>query len=394
MIIGLLSSLIVYQIPSSQADTTLGISVPWNCPPYLQDPTTGRLLTDSAGNYIPDLSAPPSTDDKDGDGKVDKLYFHIIDSQGKDVQLWCVDHGLSGAYYYYASFPGMNDTYLSECGLARGINEISLVFSGNAQFTNVTETSTVTKNYTVSEPLKIYNHTNWVPHNAGGPDAGKDIHTVFNYTSNTFEKERIATKINQSTGEHEIAYVEKMILPPFETPNDRLVSEEQAFVFNAFPDMENRLESNDSSCIIGDTPKIHQLQMTEIIHNETPHMIYYSSGTDIDTISLISDGVLLLEYSTIPHSKFVNIAIPHDLMNPDEGHRVIADNVDEIIVSETSSSTHSVLTFSVPNTTTSIIIDKSLVEISTENKDYVWIAFLISISIIGIIIVFIIKRQK
>ena len=391
----LLSLLIVYQTPSSQADTTYGISVPWNCPPYLQDPTTGRLLTDPVtGDYIPDLSAPPSTEDKDKDGKVDRLYFHIIDSLGRDVQLWCVDHGLGGDYYYYASFPGMNDTYLSKCDLARGINEISLVFSGNAQFTNVTKTSTVTKNYTVSEPLKIYNHTNWVPHNAGGSDAGKDIHTVFNYTSSAFEKERIATKINQSTGEHEIAYVEKMFLPPFETPNDRLVSEEQAFVFNAFPDMEDKLESDDSSCIIGDTPKIHQLQMSEITHNEIPHMIYYSSGTDIDSISLTSNGILLLEYSTIPHNKFVNIAIPHDLMNSDDGYHVIVDEVDEIIASETSSSTHSVLTFSVPSTTASIMIDKSLIKISTGDDDYAWIIIFISAIIIGIIIVLTIKKQK
>ena len=94
MITVLLSSLIVYQIPSSQADTIYGIPELWNCPPYLQDPITGRLLTDPVtGNYIPDLSAPLSTEDKDGDGKVDRLYFHIVDSLGRDVQLWCVDHG-------------------------------------------------------------------------------------------------------------------------------------------------------------------------------------------------------------------------------------------------------------------------------------------------------------
>ena len=132
--------------------------------------------------------------DTNNDGKADRMYIHIIDENGNDVQEWCLDHGSTGDYAYYISSPGRNDTYVGGCLLYCGINNPTINTTGNVTITTLNGTEIIdpnngsfsgTLNGTiighVNGTIKFFNHTNHVPIGHFGRDAGKDFHFYYNF---------------------------------------------------------------------------------------------------------------------------------------------------------------------------------------------------------------------
>lgn len=92
-----------------------------------------------------------------------------------------------------------------------------------------------TKMYVVNGTLSAYNHTNWVPgSHPTSTDRGKDYHFYYNWI--TGQHLKITTRINATTGEHQIIRVESRLLSLNTTPESELREEESAMLENSFPD--------------------------------------------------------------------------------------------------------------------------------------------------------------
>ena len=143
-------------------------SSPWGCPPLEEDETT-----------------PIPSFDKDQDGKLDRLYTHIEDNNGNDLQVWCLDHGKHGDFAYYSSAPGREDIWISGCLLICGHNFGGITVTDGSDISLNGTNSNGTRIYQINGTLLTYMHGNWVPKDwpSNSPDKGKDHHFYFNWTS-------------------------------------------------------------------------------------------------------------------------------------------------------------------------------------------------------------------
>jgi|GEM_PF-4763162 len=319
---------------SAFADTRVVFHDYWNCPTTAAD-------------------APAPSSDKDGDGKLDRKYVHIVDSNGNDFQVWCLDHGPGGDYAFYSSKPGEPDRYISGCLLHCGTNSGTFTING----TGPTEQPRVngTKQFTVNGTLTGYNHTNWVPpDHPTSTDKGKDYHFFYNYT--THEHWKMTTQINATTGKHEIIKAEKLTLLP---GTDRTTMDgELAFIAESFPDLAGSTEGMTAAVV----PAIFMVSAADIrvtfpTDEALDFRLFYPSQLTVNKFTFDGESKTLILSLPLEHQDYFNIAIPRDLLDhgAEEQFTVLIDDR-EVEHSEGTTDSYRVISLDLEPTDRQIVI--------------------------------------
>jgi len=374
VILILFSSVSTISYDIANADDWVLPPSPWGCP-------------------VHEPNAPAPTIDKDNDGKPDRLYIHIVDENGNDIQEWCLDHGAGGDYAYYISAPGRNDTYVGGCLLFCGINTPVIDTTGNVTITtlngteviNATDGSftgtlngTITGN--VTGTIKFFNHTNFVPRGdirvvdgilIFNPDRGTDYHFYYNFTTGD-PPLKMWTKILEN-GTHKITKTIKMAMIPHQTPNEHIFAQEMAF-------LERGLPGFVTSGLPGErdiTPTKHIIHSEDIAVDDSTHKVLFSSTSPINNIIFEpEENFLKINLIPIEQPSEVNLSIPRDLIDHtlEDGFNILIDGEVKASFSEDTSLSHRTITVPVKPGTSFLLIDapirSNVSQIAVSNTDY------------------------
>ncbi len=172
------------QVGAQKIDT-LSINVPWTCPP---NRSSGAPKMDENGQ---------------------RLYLHIQDKKGYDVEVWCIRTFWRTFYYRFEySYPKLGNTshpgddlgLIDKCEYDEGLNDQSVEVVGKPDSLKLPDGGYL---ITVDSLGKYYHH-NW--------DYFHDFHTVFD--PRTKKNVRTDTKIvKDSTGRREILKTQLMPTP-------------------------------------------------------------------------------------------------------------------------------------------------------------------------------------
>jgi len=301
----------------------------------------------------PDTSAPGPSEDKDGDGKLDRLHIHIEDEHGNDFQVWCLDHSEYGDYGYYSSATGRNDTKVAACKLICGKNDGKLIVSDGAQVI-LNGTSNGTKTYVVNGTIIGYNHTNWVPHDEPRttPHKGQDHHFLFNYSSHVYQHD--TTRINATTGEHHIIRTESKMISAGPSQEQEFFAFTDNLARQSFPAFEGVMEIGSETLV---DPQFVILAKEVFIPKENggpeTFIITHPSQVEIEEIMFdVPSKSLLLMLPDHEHEKYVNLSIPKKLLDHADPQKFIV-LVDEMPSDYTETATMSHRTLLIPVTSES-----------------------------------------
>ena len=386
MLLIIFSSISVIAYNVAYGDNWVLPKSPWGCPPKEDRP-----------------NPPAPTIDKDNDGKPDRLYIHLIDENGNDIQEWCLDHGRLGDYGYYISAPGKEDTKVGGCLLICGGNIPIIDTTGNVTITTLngtevinatdgsftgTVSGTITGN--VNGTITFFNHTNYVPRNhiiidpegSGrliiNTHSGKDYHFYYNYTTGD-PPLKMWTKILEN-GTHKITKTVQMAMIPHQTPDEHLVAQEVAFLERGLPGFVNSNMPGER----GITPDEHIVHSQDIVSGDSTYKILFSNTSPIDNIVFESkDNILKINLKGIEQTAQVNLSIPRNLIDHtlEESFEVLTDGEIKTPFSEDTSLSHRTLTVGVKPGTSYLLIDspsKSIVSQIPVTNTYFVVGYQIS----------------
>lgn len=304
-----------------------------------------------------DPTAPKPTIDKDGDGKLDRLYKHYQDSKGNDFEVWCLDHGETGDFGFYASFPNGTSTRVDSCELICGMN--------NKTLTVVNGTGTVTKTgnetYSVNGTITGYHHDNWVT-NPTSPDYKKDFHSDYNYSTSKYVK-HITTIISFHPYKDVINKTKSYIITPdgIRHPLNRvgmLLSPENPPSFG-YPASYTPGTDDDSTGL-----RVLAYDLTvQLTHGSQTFEVFYPETIQINSMTYENDKKSLTIDFSANHEDYMNISIPRDLVDHGDNEMfVVTENGKDITssVNETYTDSFRTLFMSIDKNSSEVTITGTL----------------------------------
>jgi hypothetical protein len=313
--------LTIVVLPSLQQsfgeEIVLNPYIPWDCPPT-DDPT-----------------APAPTIDRDGDNKTDRLYLHVMDKTGNDLEIWCLDHGGGGDFAAYISFPNGTSKYLDKCEFYCGKNYWSIFVNGTDE---LDQNKTSLQKFTVNGTIIRENHHNWVPaDNLRSRDRARDYHSFFDPGSKNYT--RIDTIINPTNNTERIIKTTTRTLSSY-IPESH--DTDSYFVASGVP---KDIVSLPSYLAIGST-KIGW----NVNGQEKTFEIWYPQMIGINTVVFNEESKSLILTLNSNHTDYMNLSIPKGLLDhPDGGMFQVTVDEKPVLQNETVTFTHRTLYFAIPS---------------------------------------------
>lgn len=318
ILFGLLILVFIFTSSSNIANATslnLNSVIPWACPPTI-------------------ASTPPTAETGRGISG-DRLYLHVIDSKGNDLEIWCKTSFFLGLRYWEVevSFPNGDKSVLSKCEFSPANNKFLLKFSGTESRVPSLSGSIIIH---IDGELEFFKHDN--------DDFWSDIHTTYNFTSG--EAIRIDTKKSHTP----TSVTEKVVDTTKKTIN-LLSPPSSIFAWNTdsikLPDGETFVctssEQDETSFI---RPEISQM----VVGNSAKtFLLYYPQMNGINEITINEETKSLQVFFSekFVENRYLSISIPRDLIDhsEDESFTISDGTKNQIVFEESTTDNYRTLNF-------------------------------------------------
>ena len=281
------------------AKIDIGVLVQWSCP----GPATGGPATDASG---------------------DRLYLRVVDSQGNDLEVWCMQTGLLGRhrYEYWVSFRNGNKTKVSQCELTWGNNKNTITVKGN-QGKTVGRVPGGGKSIRYKGRFGTFKHHNF--------NSSEDFHFTYDYATRKWHRYN-TEKYRDSKGvkrEKNTSFDDGQF--SFVNPLTDFLPDNQAFVAASFPAVASEEYQREAAgCEVAYDAEYQEPIVASVLRLNTNgaqemHGVIYPSDIEIEDIWFEEiDQALKLSLSESNERAEIQLTIPQGLLaNQKAGDLVI-----------------------------------------------------------------------